>query len=165
MVQPPNQVPIFIHLSTHGAHGKGLSLGQDEVEWQRLSEMLLRTLEGMDFNGNGYPGPTILVISACSSEKQTLTRCLSRAFRNGKLSSPPSYIFLISDENVYWADAVVTWTLFYRMVRDVDFRVGKGNRKIKEFVRKLKCANFGNLAYFRWHPKKRKYYRYPKRAN
>ena len=126
--------------------------------------MLVPMLKGMDYGGKGYRGPTVLVISACDSDEQGLTRYLSRAFSKGEFKSPPSYVFLISDSTVYWADAVVTWTIFYRKVLDLDFRVGKSGDKIEQFVKKLKSSRFGNLVVFSWNPDKGKYLRYPKRA-
>ena len=163
LVKPP-KCPVFVHLSAHGANGNGLSLGQKEVSWEHLSKMLVAMLKGMDYGGKGYPGPTVLVISACDSDKQGLTRYLSRAFSKREIKSPPSYVFLISDSMVYWADAVVTWTIFYRKVLNLDFRVSKSDNKIQQFVKKLKSSGFGNLAVYSWNPNKSKYFRYPKRA-
>ena len=124
--------------------------------------MLLDTLAGTYFDGNGYAGPIVLVISACDSGQQTLTPFLSRAHQDGKLESPPTYVFLIADPEVYWADAVVTWTIFYRKALDLDFRVGKPHKPMKEFITHLKCSNYGNLAYFRWDPNRGRYLRFPK---
>ena len=157
--------PIFIHMSTHGDSGDGLTLGQDDVSWCQLGHMLLPMLEGLHFGGNGYPGPLVLVISACDSAKQTLTQYLSSAYLRGQIKLVPSYVFLIADSMVYWADAVVTWTIFYREVLNAKgFRADKHNEQIKAFVERLNSSKYGNLAYFRWDPEKTHYHRIPKRT-
>ena len=158
----PTKAPVFVHLSTHG-DGDGLFVGPKQVLWKKLGEMLISMLEGMHFDGNGYPGPTILVISACDSRDQSLTRYLAHAFRKGRLNSPPLYVFLIADPEVYWADAVVSWTIFYRAVLDLDFVANEPSPEVKTFLENLRRSEYGNLVYFRWDSADRRYLRFPKR--
>ena len=147
--------PLFIHISLHG-DGENICIGSDDVSWKDLAAIISKSYKSLD----QYKGPIILIISACGGNEQKLTYSLSHRFKKGSLANPPEYIFVFSDFEVEWRDAVVTWTIFYRKVSEINFNPHKKKEaiKIKKLLDKLQKTNFGTLTYFRWTGKKYKSY-------
>ena len=147
--------PLFIHISLHG-DAESISVGCDDVSWKELSSMISQSYENLDT----FRGPIVLIISACGANEQKLTYLLSHTYREGGLANPPDFIFVFSEYEVDWRDAVVTWTIFYRKVCGIVFdpRDKSESAKIKKLLRQLKKGEFGTLTYFRWTGRKYKSY-------
>lgn len=156
-----DDLPIFIHLSAHG-NNKGLKLGQDDVSWSCLAELVVKTYDGIHNPSATYPGPIVLVISSCNTDGTQLTENLTRSNRENLLSSPPSYVFVFEDKEVDWYDAVVTWTIFYRWAATIEFDAKRKIGGVQRFLKKLNRTGFGKIRYFRWDHKKKRYRTYPR---
>ena len=143
--------PLFIHLSCHGS-ASGIAVGPHDVEWDELAGTVLKMFkeiykEGTDFC---YPGPIVLVLSACHANKQKLTRIIKARHKAGEVTYPPEYVFVTTDPEVAWQDAVVTWTIFYRHASEFDFADDRTKRDVMTFLQRMKASGFGELAYWRW---------------
>jgi len=90
----------------------------------------------------------ILILSACGASKQKLT---DRLRYNLTIATepyvPPQYVFVSSEDELAWQDAVVAWTLFYSSVIDTDYR---SKRMIQDTLRRLHSSGFADVEYFRW---------------
>ena len=146
--------PLFIHISTHG-NSEGIAVGPDHVPWEELTDMISEAYEHL----NQYDGRIVLVLSACGANEQRLTRFIKQKHAEGEVQSPPEYIFVFSDDDVLWVDAVVTWTIFYRKAIDLRFEM-ESKKEVQNFLTQLRKLGFGNLMYFRWNQESSKYLRY-----
>ena len=148
------EAPLFIHISTHG-NPEEIVVGPDHVSWKDLADIISEAYENL----NLYKGRIILILSACGANKQKLTQFIKKKFIKGEIPSPPEYIFVFSTDNVLWVDAVVTWTIFYRKAVDLRFET-ESKEEVKNFLTQLRKSGFGNLTYFRWCRKSKKYLRH-----
>ena len=155
-------VPIFIHVSSHGTT-TALSFGPDDIAWDKLTKYVIRLFRGI-YSHEGYEGPIVLVISACGASEQTLTKSLTQAYKRKQIEHPPEYLFVFDDTTVDWRDAVVAWTVFYREAPRIDFRCDEDSEKVQDLLNRLKRAQLANLRYFRWDYGQRTYMNYPKRS-
>ncbi len=75
---------------------------------------------------------------------------------------PPEYVFVSSDDIVQWSDAVVTWTIFYRKIIEVDF---DDKETIQKLLNRLHKSGFGELKYYRWDETLNRYRRFQPKRN
>lgn len=151
-----DKTPLFLHISLHG-NASGIGIGRERMKWSDLAT----TVQDMYGQLRYYHGPIILLLSACGANKQELTAELKKGATIAKKPFiPPEYLFVFAQDTVEWADAVVTWTIFYRAVAKINFF--KDKEKIQELLRRLRDSGFGNLKYFRWDGSSKKYKFYPK---
>lgn len=149
--------PVFIHISSHGVK-KGLVFGPDEVHWERLAKFMVRCYQQLDY----YRGPIVLILSACYANQQKLTAHLKRMKDKGDIEFPPEYVLVFGDKVVKWQDAVVTWTIFYRMADGLDWTYdNEGKTKVQRLLTRLRKSDLGNLTYFRWDKRQGRYLRWP----
>lgn len=150
-----DKTPLFLHLSVHG-NDSGIGVGPDRVAWTDLAESVQKMYDRLRF----YHGLIILVLSACGANKQRLTAELTKRVKEANKSFiPPEYVFVFSDDTVLWADAVVTWTIFYRQITEIDLRE---KISVQGLLDQLGKSGFGNLKYFRWDSPSNEYKFYPK---
>jgi len=136
--------PMFLHISLHG-NASGIGLGRELITWSELSIIIQRMYEGLCY----YHGPVILILSACGANKQQLTAKLTNAVKAASEPFvPPEYLFVFSDDEVDWRDAVVTWTIFYRYAPKINFLTEKA--KVQTLLNRICRAGCGKLTYFRW---------------
>ena len=149
----PND-PVIIHLSTHG-NSDGIVIGSDTIYWKSLARYIVRMYSRLF----GYPGPVILVLSACETNKQELTKYLRLARKESNIIFPPEYVFFFSDEEIEWKDAVVAWTIFYSKIDNIKFNISsrKDVIAIRKILRQLHESKLGNLTYYRWDASKQIY--------
>jgi len=140
--------PIFIHLSAHGTND-ALAFGPDDVTWEELAELVVKTFREIYREPSFYKGPIVVVVSACDTDGQTLSEHLRVAKQNGKLKWPPEYVFVFDDAEVDWRDAVVTWTMFYRHAPRIDF-LDKKKGAVRRLLKRVNRSKHGKLRYFRW---------------
>ena len=114
------KAPVFVHISVHG-NSDGICVGPDDISWTDFADMI----SGMYNDLKRYKGPIILIISACGANKQNFTDLITKNHEDKKIKRPPQYVFVFSDKKVFWQDAVVTWTIFYREVNKLQFRKRK----------------------------------------
>ena len=152
-------LPIFIHLSAHG-NDQELTMGQDDIPWSSLAAIIVKTFEGIYAPREPYPGPIVLVVSACGTNGEQLTRHLSTANRKKLLKWPPEYVFVFEDDKIDWRDAVVTWTMFYREVPNIDFIAASEKGGVQRLLNRVTRSGFGRLRYFRWDRKASRYKTY-----
>ena len=143
------KVPIFIHISAHGDKN-GLVFGPDDVPWATLTAHVVEALRELCGGDRPYKGPIVLVVSACGTNKQTLTHYLRTAKRKDMLEWPPEYVFVFEESTVDWRDAVVVWTMFYREAPSINFLKESSKGKVQSLLDRLRLAEVGNLRYFRW---------------
>ena len=153
------KVPIFIHLSAHGSNA-GLAIGSDDVPWKKLAALIVKTFREIYSQCKPYAGPIVLVVSACKTDGQTLSEHLGAANRENKLDWPPEYVFVFEDTKIDWRDAVVTWTMFYREAPDINFLHASEKDAVKGLLERVNRSGYGNLRYFRWDRKARRYKTY-----
>ena len=138
--------PLFIHISSHG-NRKGLFFGMDHVSWKDLGTLIAGAYKGL----GDYDGPVILILSACNSKARKLTKHLEKKQTRNGLANPPEFILAFTSKEVYWQDAVVTWTVLYRRANNLDWNpTKKGRSGVQRLLRDLREANLGELIYFRW---------------
>lgn len=155
------EAPIFIHLSAHGSND-GLAIGSDDVRWDKLAALIVKTF-GKIYDETGfYEGPIILVVSSCHTDGKTLSKCLRVAYKKDKLEWPPEYVFVFDDAEVCWRDAVEAWTMFYREAPRMDFSDASEKGAIQRLLNGVKRSGYGNLRYFRWDDERERYRTYPK---
>ena len=156
------KVPIFIHISAHGSND-GLAFGPDDVTWEQLAELVVKTFREIYSEPGFYEGPIVLVVSACHADGETLSKRLRVAYRKDKLEWPPEYVFVFDDPEVDWRDAVVTWTMFYRDAPRINFLNACGKDDVKRLVKRVNRSGYGKLRYFRWARQRDRYKPYPAR--
>lgn len=135
--------PLCIHLSSHG-NEDGLEFGKDFVDWSDLFWILQPIIVSKRF-----PASRIFIISACGANRQTFTKALTEGFkkRKGESYKPPSYLFVIDEEKVFWEDAVLAWTILYHQIPRIDL---DDKKSVQDILRRMKQAHLGNLTYYRW---------------
>lgn len=144
------RIPLCVHIAAHG-NKAGLAFGKDLVEWDELFDMLKPLCAMRD-----YDGEFILVISACEATKQKLTAHL-RKKASGSAMRPPIYVFTTADAAPSFADALVSWVVFYHQLP----RVSLTERDdVKAVLKRVKAAGGATLKYSRWDQKKMKYLNY-----
>ena len=99
--------PLFIHISVHG-NADSICVGPDDISWNDFAKMISRTYNDLKL----YEGPSILIISACGANEQELTDLITKKYKKKEVEHPPAYVFVFSETEVTWQDAVVTWTIF-----------------------------------------------------
>ena len=142
-------VPIFIHLSAHGSKS-ALAIGSDEVTWDELAELIVKTFGEIYSESGFYKGPIVLVVSSCHTDGKALSKCLRTAHKKKKLKWPPEYVFVFDDAEVNWRDAVVAWTMFYREAPRINFSDASERGAIQRLLKRVKQSGHGKLRYFRW---------------
>lgn len=153
------EMPIFIHLSAHGSNN-ALAIGSDDVTWDKLAKLIIKTF-GKIYNESAYyKGPIVLVVSSCQTDGKTISKHLRVAYKKDKLPCPPEYVFVFDDAEVAWQDAVVAWTMFYREVPSIDFSYAGKKGAIQRLLKNVKRSGYGNLSYFRWDSERRQYMRW-----
>ncbi len=156
--------PVFIHISAHG-NRECLGIGPDDVSWKELSALVVKTFQRIHRGRpKPYRGPIALVISSCGANGEVLAHNLCAANKEGKLQLPPQYLFTFNDEEVYWSDAVVAWTMFYGKILNIDFAEPKDEKELKRLIDSVRDSGFGELRCFRWDQKKSKYRHYASKA-
>ena len=142
-------VPICIHISAHG-NKSGLVIGNDTINWKQLSKIISPINSKMHY----YSGDVMFIISACDAKKQKLTSEFEKEKKRNKEFRPPVYLFVSAEKDVYWKDAIVAWTIFYRKIPDADL---DDKNDIKKLLNKIRDSGFGKLRYYRWRKSKNKY--------
>lgn len=142
-------VPIFIHISAHGSDN-GLAIGSEDVPWNSLATAIVKAFEMIYSQHRHYPGPIILVVSACGTDGKALCTHLRETHRKDDLEWPPEYVFVFEDEEIDWRDAVVTWTIFYREAPGIDFLDADQKDAVQKLLKRVDRSGYGSLRYFRW---------------
>lgn len=146
------RVPLCIHLVAHG-NIKGLGFGKDFLSWKDI----MRAMRPVYTEMTEYDGEVILVISACGAGQQRLTNEFKEQWGEDKDFVPPKYVFVTKDKEVTWADALVSWAMFYHQLPRVDLNE---KESVQAILDKIKVSETGNLSYFRWDKDKEKYLQY-----
>jgi hypothetical protein len=150
------KVPLCIHLVAHG-NDDGLGFGKDFLNWKDI----LRAMKPVYTEMTEYDGEVILVLSACGAGQQSLTDEFEEQWKEDRDFLPPKYVFVTKDEEVSWADALVSWAMFYHQLP----RVGlKDKVSVQAILDKIKVSETGNLQYFTWDEDKEKYLKYSGKA-
>lgn len=149
--------PICLHLSTHG-NEDGLGFGEDGMDWKDLFDVLQPLYKKLSKNRSG----NILVISACGAGQQKLTREFTDSHKNGnfihRLSiKPPKYVFVTAEEEVTWQDAVVSWTILYRKLAEINL---DDKNEVQNILKNIKSLEAGTIKYFRWDERSESYKSY-----
>ena len=145
-----DMTPLFLHLSAHG-NDSGIAVGRDDVSWVDLASAVQDMYSQLCY----YHGPVILILSACGANEQELTSELASGLKKAqKIFIPPEYVFVFNQDTVTWADAVVTWTIFYHQVKKIDF---DDKLSVQRLLNNLYKSGYGNLKYFRWDSASSKY--------
>ena len=145
--------PLCLHLAAHGDE-EGLAIGPEDASWEYLAQQVSAFI-----NDNDYPGPVLVVISACGAGQQQITKELKNLAANQKFE-PPSYLFVTDgdeDGHVDWRDAVVAWAIFYH---NIGHAVLEMKNEIMTIMDKIRLAGAGTLKYYRWDDKSRKFKQY-----
>jgi len=145
-------IPLCVHLSAHG-NEKGLVFGKDFIEWKEI----MRSMKPIYTEMEDYDGEVILTISACGAGDQYLTKEIQMLWDKNEDFTPPKYVFVTTDEEVAWDDALVSWSMFYHQLPYADL---DDKKSIKRILDKIKISETGNLRYFRWDDAKEKYRHY-----
>jgi hypothetical protein len=149
--------PICLHLSTHG-NEDGLGFGEDGMDWKDLFDVLQPLYKKISKNKSG----NILVISACGAGQQKLTREFTDSHKNGSLIhrlsiKPPKYVFVTAEEEVTWQDAVVSWTILYRKLAEINL---DDRNEVQNILKNIKSLEAGTIKYFRWDEQSKSYKSY-----
>lgn len=144
--------PICIHISSHGDED-GVLFGKDELSWKDLADSLI-PIFSMDYQNDFF-----LAISACGTFNQSAHTHLKKQYKERGIK-PPKYIFSINEDEVDWKDAILTWTILYRQIEDLD---SNKRRDFQNLLNKIIESGFGNLKYNRWDNKNQRYMSYPKK--
>jgi len=148
-------IPLCIHISAHG-NEDGLAFGKDFIEWKEILKIMKPIFT--DLEVAQYDGDIVIIISACGAGEQYLSKELQEEWKKNSLAfTPPKYIFVTRDEEVTWDDALVSWVIFYHQLPRINLN---DKRSVQEVLDKIKISGVGNLQYFRWDEKKRKYLKY-----
>ena len=153
------KLPMFVHLSAHG-NDDGLAIGSDDVPWKKLAAMVVKTFREIYSHRKPYAGPIILVVSACGTDGESLSKYLATANRDKKLRWPPEYVFVFEDTKIDWRDAVVTWTMFYREAPSINFLAADKKGDVQRLLDRVRRSGYGRLRYFRWDRQDRRYKTY-----
>ena len=151
-------LPLFIHISVHGNQNE-IAVGSERITWSDLAGMITEMYKNLD----GYEGPIVLILSACGADKNRLTTFIRSKHLNGEIQSPPGYIFVFTDEEITWTDAVVTWTVFYHKAASLKFKKGDA-LNIRKLLNQLRELGLGKLKYYRWDSDKKEYVYYAAKA-
>lgn len=147
-------IPLVIHVACHGGP-TGLVFGATSVSWKNLAKRLNKF-----GSTTTYSGPIVLTISACHAGQQRITIELQKLIKADSDFVPPKYLFVTAGDaegDVHWAQAIVTWALFYQQLSNADFN---DPSTIKPILRKINRLQIGSLYYFRWNPATRRYLRF-----
>jgi len=147
--------PLCLHIAAHGDE-EGLSLGAEDASWKYLAKEISSFLKL-----NNYPGPILVVISACGAGQQQITKELTD-LATKQAFVPPAYLFVTDSEAVDWADAVVAWSIFYH---NIGHAIIKKKREIMTIMDKICLAGAGTIKYSRWDEIKCKYFSYTPTCN
>ena len=145
-------IPLCVHLSAHG-NEKGLVFGKDFIEWKEI----MRSMKPIYTEMEDYDGEVILTISACGAGDQYLTKEFQTEWDKNEDFTPPKYVFVTTDEEVAWDDALVSWSMFYHQLPHADL---DDKKSVQRILDKIKISETGNLRYFRWDDAKEKYRHY-----
>ena len=145
-------IPLCVHLSAHG-NEKGLVFGKDFIEWKEI----MRSMKPIYTEMEDYDGEVILTISACGAGDQYLTKEFQMLWDKNEDFTPPKYVFVTTDEEVAWDDALVSWSMFYHQLPYADL---DDKKSVQRILDKIKISETGNLRYFRWDDAKEKYRHY-----
>jgi hypothetical protein len=140
-------VPLCVHIAAHG-NEHGLGFGKDLVGWDELFD-ILKPLCAM----KEYDGDFILVLSACQASEQQLTSHFRKKAAKAKLR-PPVYVFTNADAAPTFADALVSWIVFYHQLPRISLTDKKA---VKEVLKRVKAAGATTLKYSRWDREKGQY--------
>lgn len=145
-----DKINVCIHISSHG-NNVGLALGPDIIKWSDLFVML-KQISKEAFT---YKSDFILIISACGSGKQTLSKDFLKYYKQTKGEiKPPEFIFVTDEENLPWDGGLISWANFYYHLVKLDFSNKDG---FKELLNKIKLITTISLKYFRWDRLDKKY--------
>ncbi len=148
---------IIFHFSCHG-NENGLSFGNDFLKWVDFLKVV-KTL----FKDNDLAHKYSFIISACGSNKQKLSKYISKLVSEsiGEYY-PPEYLIIYNSDEVFWADAILSWTILYHHLSNKK-KIVRG--EMQKIMKKMESVGFGELIYFRWDAdeKKYKYKQYPPR--
>lgn len=147
--------PICLHIAAHG-NSEGLGLGADDLSWEEMGECLWNCCQNMGH----YPGPRIIVISACGASNQKITNYFQSKAREKAATKPPVYVITtVGDDqgDVAWSDSVVAWSIFYHLIGKA---VLYSKTDIQLILDKIQIVGAGKLKYFRWDAAKKMYYKY-----
>lgn len=147
-------IPLCVHLSAHG-NEKGLGFGKDFIKWKDV----MRCMRSIYSEMKNYDGEVILTISACGAGDQCLTKEFQKEWNNNEFFTPPKYVFVTTDENVAWEDALVSWSMFYHQLPHANLDDRSSVQKILDKIKKFGIGT-GNLKYFRWDKEKGQYFSY-----
>ena len=145
--------PLCLHIAAHGDED-GLSIGAEDAEWKYLAKQI-----SLFIKNNDYPGPVLVVISACGAGQQQVTKELENLAAKQEFE-PPAYLFVTDgdeDGDVDWRDAVVAWSIFYH---NIGHAVLEKKYEIMTIMDKIRLAGAGTLKYFRWDGKHKKFKAY-----
>ncbi len=145
-------IPLCVHLSTHG-NEDGLAFGKDFMEWKEI----MRSMKPIYTEMEDYDGEVILTISACGAGDQYLTEEFHNEWDKNVDFIPPKYVFVTTDEDVAWDDALVSWSMFYHQLPRADL---DNKASVQKILDKIKISETGNLRYFRWDEASEQYLSY-----
>ncbi|BBO73473.1 hypothetical protein DSCW_08900 [Desulfosarcina widdelii] len=157
---PKNQRkwPLCLHFAAHGDEF-GLSLGAEDATWKYLAKKISSFIKD-----NDYPGPVLVVISACGAGQQQITKELINLAARQEFE-PPAYLFVTQGDEkgeVHWRDAVVAWSIFYH---NIGRAVLERKHEIMTIMDKIRLTGAGTLKYFRWDEQHRKFKQYIPRCD
>jgi len=145
------RIPLCVHIAAHG-NERELGFGKDSVSWEDLLE-IVQPLCRMPH----YYGDVILIISACEASHQKLTKHFAKKARHDQNFQPPLYMFITADDAPTFADALVSWIVFYHQLP----RASVTNKsEIKAVLARVKAAGATTLMYHRWDKSKKIYLRH-----
>jgi hypothetical protein len=144
-------VPLCVHIAAHG-NQEELGFGQDSVTWDDLVD-ILQPLGSMP----NYDGEVIIVISACNASDQKLTKQFEKKAQKSLEFRPPIYLFVNADEAPTFADAMISWAVFYHQLPNASLEK-KG--QIQKILGRVRSVGATTLMYYRWDKNKRRYVRY-----
>lgn len=141
--------PLCIHISSHG-NEDGLEFGGDTITWKDIFEVLTPLMsDALNFNGD-----VILIVSACSANKQKITREFLLQRKELSLSKPLKYIFVFDEDEIRWSAAVVAWTILYQQLTVTNL---SDKKSVQNILQKIGQLDLGHLKYYRWDEKRKKY--------
>ena len=117
----------------------------------------MRSMKPIYTEMEDYDGEVILTISACGAGDQYLTKEIQMLWDKNEDFTPPKYVFVTTDEEVAWDDALVSWSMFYHQLPYADL---DDKKSVQRILDKIKISETGNLRYFRWDDAKKKYRHY-----
>lgn len=100
-----------------------------------------------------YKKDFFLVISACGTDNHKLHTSMRKSIIENKIT-PPKYIFSINEEDVYWRDAALIWTILYHQIDNIN---SDRPSEFQGLLRRIQAADLGYLKYHRWDKKQKKY--------